>query len=65
RQRTGRACDACRRRKVRCDGAIPHCSNCRTANVSCTFLDAAKKRGPPKGYIEAIESRLHRMESLI
>ncbi|KAF9578826.1 Transcriptional activator of fatty acid utilization, partial [Lunasporangiospora selenospora] len=29
------------------------------------FNDSAKKRGPPKGYIEALENRLHRMESLL
>ncbi|KAJ1949761.1 hypothetical protein FBU59_001000, partial [Linderina macrospora] len=32
---------------------------------SCTYLDVTKKRGPPKGYIEAIESRLRRMEHLL
>ncbi|KAG0201615.1 hypothetical protein BGX28_005605 [Mortierella sp. GBA30] len=29
------------------------------------FNDSAKKRGPPKGYIEALENRLHRMENLL
>lgn len=35
--------------------------------VACgdRFNDSAKKRGPPKGYIEALENRLHRMESLL
>ncbi|KAG0277738.1 hypothetical protein BGZ95_005433 [Linnemannia exigua] len=31
----------------------------------CTYNDPTKKRGPPKGYIEAIEARLHRMEGLL
>ncbi|KAG0249044.1 hypothetical protein BG011_009635 [Mortierella polycephala] len=30
-----------------------------------TYNDPTKKRGPPKGYIEAIEARLHRMEGLL
>src|SRR4051794_32829529 len=29
------------------------------------FIDAPKKRGPPKGYIEALETRLQRMESIL
>ncbi|KAI9226056.1 MAG: nuclear protein, partial [Piptocephalis tieghemiana] len=65
RQRSGRACDTCRRRKVRCDGESPVCSNCKSVQASCTYNDTARKRGPPKGYIEAIELRLQRMESLI
>ncbi|KAG0345261.1 hypothetical protein BG004_003841 [Podila humilis] len=30
-----------------------------------TYNDPTKKRGPPKGYIEAIEARLHKMEGLL
>ena len=29
------ACVRCRRRKVRCDGAVPACSNCAKAGVDC------------------------------
>ena len=31
----------------------------------CTFLGPSRKRGPPKGYIDAIESRLHQLEALL
>ncbi|CDO71521.1 hypothetical protein BN946_scf184910.g20 [Trametes cinnabarina] len=31
----------------------------------CTFLGPSRKRGPPKGYIDAIEARLHQTEALI
>ncbi|KAF9918041.1 hypothetical protein BX616_010512 [Lobosporangium transversale] len=65
RRRVSRACDICRRKKVRCDGLQPSCTNCTTFGFQCTFNDSAKKRGPPKGYIEALENRLHRMESLL
>lgn len=39
----------------------------RTSSLlaSSRFNDSAKKRGPPKGYIEALENRLHRMENLL
>ncbi|CAG8688743.1 22108_t:CDS:2 [Gigaspora rosea] len=65
RQRVSKACDSCRRKKVKCGGAPPVCSNCLAFNLTCTYNDTTKKRGPPKGYIEAIESRLYKMESLM
>lgn len=33
--------------------------------TECTFLGPSRKRGPPKGYIDAIESRLHQTEALV
>ncbi|KAM3586198.1 hypothetical protein VKS41_002726 [Umbelopsis sp. WA50703] len=65
RQRVSRACDLCRRKKIKCDGTIPICGNCQAFNLECGYKDTTKKRGPPKGYIEAIENRLHRMETLL
>ncbi|KAJ1665596.1 hypothetical protein IW140_005983 [Coemansia sp. RSA 1813] len=65
RQRVSRACDKCRRKKVKCDGKHPVCSHCEELGYECTYLDATKKRGPPKGYIEAIETRLHKVEELL
>ncbi|CAI2164748.1 1457_t:CDS:2 [Funneliformis geosporum] len=60
------ACDTCRRRKVKCDGASP-CANCTRGAYSCTFSDASTKRprGPPKGFVALIEDRLHTIESLL
>ncbi|KAJ1994166.1 hypothetical protein H4R33_000397 [Dimargaris cristalligena] len=65
RQRVSRACDACRKKKVKCDGVSPICTNCQLLENVCTYKDTAKKRGPPKGYIDAIESKLTRMENLL
>src|SRR5882762_6017353 len=31
----------------------------------CTFLGPSRKLGPPKGYIDAIEARLHQTEALL
>ncbi|KAI0081043.1 hypothetical protein K474DRAFT_57243 [Panus rudis PR-1116 ss-1] len=67
-RRVQRACDICRRKKVRCDGgSMPgnRCSNCITYNYECTYVEAAKKRGPPKGYVESLETRLQKMEALL
>jgi hypothetical protein len=41
-------CDACRRRKVRCDYGRP-CDRCQSYNLDCTFDSVRKKRGPKKG----------------
>ncbi|CAG8620568.1 5751_t:CDS:2 [Paraglomus brasilianum] len=76
RRRVARACDTCRRKKVRCDGVQPgsdppSCTNLcidlesRWIATPYSFIDAPKKRGPPKGYIEALETRLKRMESIL
>ncbi|CAO3608615.1 unnamed protein product [Mucor hiemalis] len=69
RTKKDRACDLCRRKKIRCDydQAYPQhpCASCKSYNKMCTFKEAAKKRGPPKGYVEGLESRLKRMEKLL
>lgn len=39
-----KACDACRRRKVRCNLARP-CLACRQADLECTFLSTRLKKG--------------------
>ncbi|CAG8437508.1 9047_t:CDS:2 [Funneliformis mosseae] len=72
------ACDTCRRRKVKCDGASP-CANCTRGGLDLLLLslvllfvdnvqfDASTKRprGPPKGFVALIEDRLHTIESLL
>ncbi|KAG8929385.1 hypothetical protein FRC03_008980 [Tulasnella sp. 419] len=63
-----RACDVCRRKKIRCDAHSQpgnRCSHCTTFNLDCTFVESAKKRGPPKGYVEDLEKRVMLLENLI
>ncbi|CAM1508692.1 Fc.00g055400.m01.CDS01 [Cosmosporella sp. VM-42] len=43
--RTSQACDACRVRKVRCNGVNP-CSQCAHLNLSCIFSPPPTKRKP-------------------
>jgi len=40
-----RACDACHRRKVKCDGINP-CRNCASAQLACTYNAIPQKKGP-------------------
>ncbi|XXH00046.1 Glucose-repressible alcohol dehydrogenase transcriptional effector [Hypoxylon texense] len=44
-QAVKRACDACHRRKVKCDGINP-CRNCASAQLTCTYNAIPQKKGP-------------------
>ena len=63
-QRAAAACDECRRRKLRCDGQQPQCRVCRESGHACeTTLRGT--RGPKKGYIKALKSRVVHLEALL
>ncbi|KAJ2987185.1 hypothetical protein NUW58_g4643 [Xylaria curta] len=57
----------CRKKKIKCDGKLPSCTHCINYKTDCVFTQVEKKRSPPKGakYIEGLENRLGRMESLL
>ncbi|KAF4966931.1 hypothetical protein FSARC_5446 [Fusarium sarcochroum] len=67
RRRIARACDMCRKKKIKCDGKMPSCTHCINYKTECIFTQVEKKRAPPKGakYIEGLENRLNRMEHLL
>lgn len=66
RSKVSRACDACRRKKIRCDAELSSsmqtvtkiCNNCVKNNEKCTFSRVPLKRGPSKGYIRDLEDKL-------
>jgi len=66
RRRIARACDMCRKKKIKCDGKQP-CGHCQSYKIDCAFTFTEKKRAQPKGakYIESLENRLGRMEHLL
>ena len=89
RRRVTRACDECRRKKIKCDGKQP-CTHCTVYSygmptgkilVHCYFLftdlmcpfwvectydqPSTRRRNPAPQYIEALESRLHKAETLL
>ena len=60
--------DPCRNCIMLGTGACPPARTRRRltcVRAACTFLGPSRKRGPPKGYIDAIEARLHQTEALI
>lgn len=66
RSKVSRACDECRRKKIRCDavdesGNAP-CSSCKRLNLTCAFSRQPLKRGPSKGYIKELAERLNSLE---
>lgn len=50
--RISRACDACRTRKVRCDGSRP-CAQCTHFDVQCVFSPPEKRKNPVRGRLVA------------
>lgn len=55
-----RACDACHRRKVKCDGINP-CRNCLGSQLSCTYHAIPQKKGP-KGSRAKVINELKELE---
>ncbi|TLD37047.1 hypothetical protein E2P81_ATG02829 [Venturia nashicola] len=49
RRRIARACDMCRKKKIKCDGKMPACTHCQNYKTECIFTQVEKKRNPPKG----------------
>lgn len=42
------ACQRCRTRKIRCDGALPSCKGCVKANVECIEVDRSGDNNVPR-----------------
>ncbi|KAI0819576.1 fungal-specific transcription factor domain-containing protein [Trametes gibbosa] len=63
-----RACDYCRRKKIKCDGPrMPNkrCSKCISRRTECTYVEPFNKPRYPDSYVESLEKRLQRMEELL
>ncbi|KAK4541695.1 hypothetical protein LTR36_007404 [Oleoguttula mirabilis] len=65
RRRVTRACDECRRKKIKCDGKQP-CTHCTVYSYECTFDQPSnRRRNPAPQYVENLEHRVHRAETLL
>ncbi|CZT20166.1 uncharacterized protein RCC_06023 [Ramularia collo-cygni] len=62
RKRVCKACDRCRMKKSKCDGASP-CSRCKSDNSVCEFGERKRSSDKvyPKGYVEMLERQHERM----
>nr|XP_019012570.1 uncharacterized protein I206_02065 [Kwoniella pini CBS 10737]OCF51351.1 hypothetical protein I206_02065 [Kwoniella pini CBS 10737] len=61
---TSRACDNCRRRKIRCDGKYPLCGVCKERNCPCEYRDEDKRKTHQE-HMEELNTRMDRFEKLI
>ncbi|KJK81384.1 hypothetical protein H634G_03403 [Metarhizium anisopliae BRIP 53293] len=62
RQQPGLACEECRRRKARCDRVRPRCGICAESGRTCVVVDKRSQRGPRKGQLKDLRSRLMLLE---
>ncbi|KAK0614905.1 hypothetical protein B0T17DRAFT_592780 [Bombardia bombarda] len=68
-----RACDACHRRKIQCDGAAPHCNWCHHHGMACVFTRVSRARTrqggvkspAQRGSGEDLALRLSRVEQFL
>ncbi|KAI9879284.1 MAG: hypothetical protein M1830_009014 [Pleopsidium flavum] len=58
RQQPGSACEECRKRKLRCDRQRPQCGTCSDAGITCEVNTHCLPRGPRKGNLKALRSRV-------
>lgn len=42
--RASRACEACRLRKIKCDGVTPRCNQCEEQKTTCVYSDVKRVR---------------------
>ncbi|KZT29825.1 hypothetical protein NEOLEDRAFT_1127694 [Neolentinus lepideus HHB14362 ss-1] len=66
-KRTHRACDQCRRSRVKCVqlGEQLPCQTCSEGGIVCTISGPRFRTGPPKGYIRALEQRWYQTEAIL
>ncbi|KAF1842958.1 uncharacterized protein K460DRAFT_356749 [Cucurbitaria berberidis CBS 394.84] len=65
RRRVTRACDECRRKKIKCDGKQP-CTHCTVYSYECTYDQPSnRRRNATPQYIESLESQLKRAKALL
>ncbi|KAJ2743642.1 hypothetical protein GGI20_003589 [Coemansia sp. BCRC 34301] len=64
-QRLMRACDTCRRKKVKCNGTKPLCAHCTRMKLACHYSPLARKKRVRRSIIDKLEERLESMEQML
>ncbi|KAK1759001.1 pyrimidine pathway regulatory protein 1 [Echria macrotheca] len=62
RQQPGSACEECRKRKLRCDRQRPTCGTCAESGIVCEINHNRLARGPKKGDLKSLRSRIVALE---
>ncbi|KAH7062816.1 hypothetical protein BKA62DRAFT_410722 [Auriculariales sp. MPI-PUGE-AT-0066] len=59
-----RACNACRRKKSKCDGTQPRCTTCEASNIDCTWTQEEDGRRPAtKGQVDAMQLEIRTLKT--
>ena len=64
RKRVVRACEVCRRKKVKCNGQKP-CSQCIAFAEECVYVDVKDRSAYSRRYVEGLEARLSELEKTV
>ncbi|KAJ2842982.1 hypothetical protein IWW36_005711, partial [Coemansia brasiliensis] len=64
-QRLMRACDNCRRKKVKCNGTKPSCSHCMRMKLTCNYSPLVRKKRTRRSVIDKLQDRLASMEQML
>ncbi|OBT97544.2 hypothetical protein VE01_04454 [Pseudogymnoascus verrucosus] len=60
------ACDACREKKIRCDGQKPTCGNCKRkhkAGDRCKYVSDSSRASADREHVRYLEDRIRMLES--
>ncbi|KAH7124330.1 fungal-specific transcription factor domain-containing protein [Dactylonectria macrodidyma] len=61
-----RACQECRRRRVKCGGERPTCSRCLGRQLECVYTTEDDGRGTaPKSYVRLLQARISLLEQIL
>ncbi|KOS43066.1 hypothetical protein ACN38_g6047 [Penicillium nordicum] len=60
-----RACEFCRKRKIKCDSTKPICSTCRSSNRSCVYLDRPPRQRPSAARVDWLEGEKSALEDVL
>ncbi|KAJ5688605.1 hypothetical protein N7462_002997 [Penicillium macrosclerotiorum] len=60
-----RACEFCRRRKIRCDATKPACSACRNSNRVCVYHNGPQKQRPSAALINLLKHEKAALEDTL
>ncbi|KAM6535824.1 hypothetical protein FALCPG4_005358 [Fusarium falciforme] len=61
-----KACQECRRRRAKCDGAKPACSRCIGRQLTCVYTTEDDGRGTaPKSYVRLLQARISLLEKIL
>jgi hypothetical protein len=72
-RRVAHACDACHKRKYKCDGAKPQCASCTKSKIDCVYTPRVKSisdkvdkptraKGPRALKSQALRERIRELE---